>query len=265
MPGADLKLLTDAAHQAGEIALRFWRKSPRVWDKGDQGPVTEADIAVNDMLFAQLRAARPAYGWLSEETPDAAARLDCEYVFILDPIDGTRGFIDGDSHFSHSLAVARRGQVTAAVVFAPALDQLYTATINGPATCNRKMIQSSGRRDVDGANLLTSKPNLAAEHWGGNPPLVKRAFRSSIAYRLALVAEGRFDGMLSLRPTWEWDIAAGALIAERAGAVISDRRGLPLQFNALDPRSDGILCATRGLHADLVNRLNAQDRPKAAL
>ena len=90
MPERDLALLTEAARDAGRIALRYWRKNPQVWDKGgEHGPVTEADLAVNDMLKARLLAARPGYGWLSEETPDDAARLACETVFIIDPIDGT--------------------------------------------------------------------------------------------------------------------------------------------------------------------------------
>ena len=73
MPARDLALLTHAARSAGEIALRYWRRSPKAWEKGDQGPVTEADIAVNDMLQAELSGARPGYGWLSEETPDTVS------------------------------------------------------------------------------------------------------------------------------------------------------------------------------------------------
>ena len=132
MPAHDLALLTDAARAAGEIALRYWKNTLTVWDKADSSPVTEADLAVNDMLMAQLRGARPGYGWLSEETPDDTVRLNCEHVFIIDPIDGTRAFIAGERHFSHSLASARNGVVTAAVVYLPALDRLYTAAADGP-------------------------------------------------------------------------------------------------------------------------------------
>ena len=114
MPARDLALLTEAAREAGRIALRYWRNSPQVWDKGgEHGPVTEADLAVNDMLKAKLLAARPDYGWLSEETPDSADRLAVDTVFIVDPIDGTRAFIAGEETFAHSLAVVQRGKVTA--------------------------------------------------------------------------------------------------------------------------------------------------------
>lgn len=99
MPVHDLALLTGAAEEAGRIAKRYWRRDPKVWEKPGQGPVTEADLAVNRMLMAELRAARPDYGWLSEETPDDSARRDHEHVFIVDPIDGTRAFVAGEAHF----------------------------------------------------------------------------------------------------------------------------------------------------------------------
>lgn len=257
MPGRDddLALLIEAARLAGRIALRYWKRNPKTWDKGDEGPVTEADHAVNDALSSLLRTARPQYGWLSEESPDDAARLDCEHVFILDPIDGTRAFIAGEDSFSHALAIARHGQVTAGVVFLPALDRLFAATHSGPATLNGAPIHASTLPGIAGANILTPAANLKPEFWPGGVPDVTRSFRASVAYRLALVAQGRFDGMLSFRQGWEWDIAAGSLIAARAGATVTDRHGKPLQFNAPIPRADGLLVAAPGLHAALLQRL----------
>lgn len=256
MPERDLALLTEAARSAGDIALRYWKRSPQVWDKGgDEGPVTEADLAVNDMLGETLRLARPDYGWLSEETPDSRARLDSEYVFIIDPIDGTRAFIAGDRSFSHSLAIARNGQITAAAVYLPAMDRLYTATLDGPALCNGEPIRHSGRRVPDGASMLTPRANLAVEHWIGAVPVFARAFRASVAYRLCLIADGSFDGLISFRPAWEWDIAAGALIAARAGAMVSNRHNAPLRFNTEIARSNGILAAAPDFHTALFDRI----------
>ena len=250
--------MTTAARQAGQIAMQFWQKSPKVWHKdGDEGPVTEADIAVNDMLHQSLCAARRGYGWLSEEGPDDPSRCDCDHVFIIDPIDGTRAFIAGDSSFSHSLAVARQGRITAAVVYLPAKDRLYAATKDRPATVNGNPIRCSGRIGINGASLLTPKTNLAPVHWIGEPPEVISAFRASVAYRLSLVADGAFDGMLSFRQAWEWDIAAGALIAERAGAVVTDRTGAALQFNRANPRSNGLVAAAPGFHAALIKRMKS--------
>lgn len=256
MPESDLTLLTEAAREAGEIALRYWKRNPRVWEKpGNEGPVTEADLAVNEALGRLLRPARPGYGWLSEEDADTPDRQECEHLFLIDPIDGTRAFIEGDRSFSHSLAIARGGQVTTAVVYLPALDRLYTATVQGPALCNGLPIRASLRAAPEGASLLTPKANLSPDLWLGPVPPVTRAFRASVAYRLCLVAEGAFDGMLSLRQAWEWDIAAGALIAARAGATVSNRRGEAVTFNAEVPRSNGLLAAAPGLHAHLIARL----------
>ncbi len=253
MPGRDLDLLTQAAQEAGEIARRFWRRAPRAWDKGEgAGPVSEADLAINAHLEQRLRGARAEYGWLSEESPMDAARLAADRVFIIDPIDGTRAFLDGQDAFAHSLAVAEAGRVVAAVVYLPMREVLYAAQAGGPARCNDAPIAVSARTDLTGASVLAPKPALAPENWRGRlAPAVERVFRPSLAWRLALVAEGAFDAMLTLRPAWEWDIAAGALIAECAGARVSDRHGRTIRFNSPGAASDGVIAAPPALWASL--------------
>lgn len=252
MPERDLVLLAEAALEAGRIARRFWRKNPETWDKPGEGPVTEADIAVNRMLMAELRAARPDYGWLSEETPDNSTRLIHERVFVIDPIDGTRAFVAGEEHFSHALAVVQGGRVVAGVVHLPIPDSTYCAALGGPATLNGAPIAPR----VPGAEpvVLASGAALAAEHWPGGVPQVRRAFRASLAWRFCLVAEGRFDAMLTFRPTWEWDAAAGTLIAAQAGVTVTDAAGAAPAFNRPDPRVAGLIVAPPALHADLSAR-----------
>ena len=258
MPARDLALLTEAAREAGRIALRYWRKEPKVWDKGgEHGPVSEADLAVNDMLKAKLLAARPDYGWLSEETPDSTDRLAVDTVFIVDPIDGTRAFVAGEETWAHSLAVAQAGKVTAGVVYLPAIDRIYTASLTSPAMKDGQPIVASGRDRLEGANILTTKANMLPEKWPGGVPEIIRSFRASLAYRMCLAAEGRFDGMLTLRDAWEWDIAAGALIAERAGAVVTDMAGVTLRFNTPGAQATGVLALPPGPHAEAVRRLTA--------
>lgn len=251
----DLALLCNAARAAGDIALRFWKQEPQVWDKGgSHGPVTEADLAVNAMLADTLRQARPDYGWLSEETPDNTDRQQKRRTFIIDPIDGTRAFIAGEDTFAHSLAVAEDGQVIAAAVYLPALNRMYSAGTTAPALRDNAAILASPQTGLEGASVVTSKVNLNPEFWPGGVPDLRRSFRPSLAFRLCLVAEGRFDSMVTFRPTWEWDIAAGALIAERAGAVVTDGQGSVLGFNAPDPRAPGVMVAGAGLHAALLAR-----------
>ncbi|MBI1220212.1 MAG: 3'(2'),5'-bisphosphate nucleotidase CysQ [Rhodobacteraceae bacterium] len=256
MPESDLALLTRAARAAGEIALRYWKHDPVQWEKPDgAGPVTEADMAVDAMLAELLCTARPDYGWLSEETDDDPARLARPRVFIVDPIDGTRAFIAGEAGFALSLAVAENGIVTAAVVYLPALDLLYTAEAGGPALLNGAPIRVA-TPPANGANVLTSGGALNPDHWPGGVPDLHRAFRTSLAWRLCLVAEGNHDGLITLRDAWEWDIAAGGLIATAAGATVTDRFGAPLRFNAAHPQAAGVLAAPAALHADWMTRLS---------
>lgn len=256
MPEADLALLTDAALEAGRIASKFFRKSPEQWDKGDgQGPVTEADLAVNAMLETELLSARPDYGWLSEETEDTSDRASNDAVFIIDPIDGTRAFIEGSKTFATSLAIARNGNVTAAVVHLPELNLTYTARKGNGAYLNGSPIRFQSHSDLKTATVLSNKYNLTDQFWPGGVPPVQRHFRSSLAYRLCLVADGQFNGMLTLRPTWEWDIAAGALIASEAGAVVSTQKGDPVRFNNPTPHLPGIIAAGPNLHEALLARL----------
>lgn len=252
----DLDLLVKAAQDSAAIAMRYFKRQIQIWDKGsDLGPVTEADLAVNQHLKATLTEARPDYGWLSEETPDDTARLGKEKVFILDPIDGTRAFIAGEDNFAVSLAIAEAGIVTHGVVILPAKGRIYTARRGEPAYCNGEAIRPSARHELAHARILATKANMAPAFWPKGVPDLQRSFRTSLAYRLCLVAEGRYDGMLTFRPTWEWDIAAGSLIVEAAGGAVSDQRGLPLVFNRPEGKGPGVIAANAALHGALLDRL----------
>lgn len=253
MPAHDLALLIAAAREAGALARDLVTRPLETRDKPDgAGPVTAVDMAVDALFAHRLRTARPHYGWLSEEAEDTAARLGRERVFIVDPIDGTRSLIEGSDLWAHALAVVERGVVTAAVIYLPMRDKLYAAAVGQGATLNGAPIRVGARRAVPGATLLASAPALEPAHWHqGRVPMLRRGFRPSLAYRLALVAEGRYDAMLTLRPTWEWDAAAGDLILREAGATTSDRRGGMLLFNNPTPQVAGVLAANPALHAGL--------------
>lgn len=248
-------LLADAALEAGRIARSYWREDPQVWDKGGDDPVSEADFAVDAYLKESLLLARPDYGWVSEETDDNPDRLQAERVFIVDPIDGTRSFVAGEKTWAHSLAIVENGQPVAACVYLPVREKLYLATKGGGATLNGNPIFASSIADIEGANLLSARVTFQDRFWKDGPPDVQRHFRPSLAYRLALVAEGRFDGMLTLRPSWEWDIAAGALIASEGGAAVSDRKGHPLAFNSLSRQTSGVIACGTHIHERLLTAL----------
>ena len=252
----DLLLLTEAAMEAGRTALTFSGLTARRWDKPDDlGPVTEADLAVNDLLHARLTGARPHYGWLSEESPDTAERLTRNRTFIIDPIDGTRSFIEGNDTWAHSLAIAEAGEVIAAAVYLPVKGKLYAAAAGRGAQLNNRPIRVSPRASLTGARVLSAKPNYDARHWPGGVPDVARHYRPSLAYRLTLVAEGRFDAMITFRDSWEWDIAAGDLILREAGAVTSDRTGGRLIFNNPHPQVGGVIAAGPAVHGEILTAM----------
>ncbi|MEF0939438.1 3'(2'),5'-bisphosphate nucleotidase CysQ [Rhizobium sp. BR 362] len=239
---SDLDLIVEAARQAGNIALSFFRQSPEVWWKNEgRSPVSAADFAANEKLASILRPARPGYGWLSEETDDDAERLSHGTLFVVDPIDGTRGFLSGLELWCVSVAVVTDGRPTAGVLYAPALDELFVATADGPALKNGEPIAVSERLEHDIHRLAAGEDMLN----GFDPDFRKTIERAkhvpSLAYRLAMVADGRLEGTIVKRNSHDWDVAAADLILERAGGGLVDLSGHPLNYNRADV-SHGELC-----------------------
>ncbi|MBB3996628.1 3'(2'),5'-bisphosphate nucleotidase CysQ [Aureimonas pseudogalii] len=216
----DLALIADAAAEAGRIALGFWKRDPQVFWKGNS-PVSEADFAADDHLRRTLLAARPTYGWISEETAARPAGEGEERFFVVDPIDGTRSFLRGETTWCISVAVIACGRPVAGVIDAPALREVLTATAGGPALLGGETISVAA--PDPGSPLRLSMPDgmrrrLEAEHGA------RIAFQPgvpSLAWRLALVASGRLDGTLIGPRANDWDIAAGDLILERAGGALA--------------------------------------------
>ena len=145
--------------------------------------------------------------------------------------------------------------MVAGVVHLPALGLTYAAAEGGGARLNGAPIAASRRVELDGARVLANAGQLEAKHWPGGAPQVERQFRPSLAYRLCLVAGGEADAMLTFRDTWEWDVAAGDLIAREAGAVVTDGAGRPIAYNRPRPAVGGVIAAGPALHAAIVARL----------
>src|SRR5476651_711930 len=127
MLARDVALLTDTMREAGALALSLFRTELRNWTKGASSPVSEADIAVNDLIEKHLRSATPEYGWLSEESADDEQRLGKRLVWIVDPIDGTRGYLAGREDWCVSVALVEDASPVLAAVFAPASDEFFFA------------------------------------------------------------------------------------------------------------------------------------------
>lgn len=239
---SDLPLLTEAARAAGALMLeRRGRLVTR--RKADGSPVTDADLAVDALLHDILVSARPTYGWLSEETTDDPARLDAARVFIVDPIDGTTAYVEGQPWFAVSLAVVEGGRPIAGVVFAPELDELYAAETGGGATLNGEPIRPAETTSLEGASFLGDPANRRSAPWAGI--VVTRC--NALALRMARVAAGASDAAISATPKNEWDLAAGVVIAQEAGAAAVDIEGAPLRFNTADAKTPGLVCCAPGL------------------
>ena len=239
----DLDLLQRAASAAGERAMAFFGNGPDVWWKNEgRSPVSAADIAANDLLKSMLLTARPNYGWLSEETDDDPARLSCETLFVIDPIDGTRAFIAGKDLWCVSAAVVHRGRPVAGVLFAPALGEVFASVEGGPALKNGQPVRAS---ELDGAHplrLAAAEDMVARLDRAALGPVERIPHVPSLAYRLAMVADGRIDGTLVKRNAQDWDLAAADLILANAGGGLADLDGKPLTYNRPDVRHD-VLCA----------------------
>ena len=232
-PADDLELLTQAARDAGRTALQYTGKTAERWDKPDNlGPVTEADIAVDTQLRETLLAARPDYGWLSEETPDDRDRLTHERVFIVDPIDGTRAFIDGRDIWCVSIGVVEGTVPVAGVLECPALRECYWASAGGGAFKDgRRLSVADPRERPVVAAPPKAEPQLERAFPGG---FRRRGHIPSLAYRLAMVADGALDATLVKPRSHDWDIAAAIVILNEAGARLTAMDGAEVTLNGAD-------------------------------
>jgi myo-inositol-1(or 4)-monophosphatase len=240
---ADLALIREAAREAGRIALRFFKQSPEVWWKEGQSPVSEADFAVDKFLQEELLKARPDYGWLSEETADDLARLEKTRTFIVDPIDGTRAFIDGRSTWCVSIGVVEAGRPIAGVLDCPAKNEVFWARKGAGAFLNDHPIAVTPLR----AQPAVGGPKAMIDALDA---VDRRDFRPvtyvpSLAYRIAMVARGEIDATFVKPNSHDWDLAAADLILAEAGGTLVDATGNPLVL-ASDNPSHGPLAAGNG-------------------
>lgn len=264
MPASeDLALIENAVSKAGEIARHYYGKDYRRWSKSRGEPVTEADIAIDGYLRGWLEPARPDYGWLSEETGRNLARSDAARMFIVDPIDGTTAFLKQRPHFSISVAIAERGRARTGVVYNPILDELFVAEEGSGARLNGTPIRVSECPAVEGCRILGQRDTFAHPAWDVPPltpwPSMQVESRSSIAYRMALVAAGRFDAALVLSAKHDWDMAAGDVIVREAGGCVTASDGNPLVFGGPAAVQRSMVCAGPRLHALLLERLRHVD------
>jgi myo-inositol-1(or 4)-monophosphatase len=250
---ADLEMAVNAAREAGVVVMKAFRTEQAVTHKSPDQPLTQADLAADALLRERLLSARPGYGWLSEETADTVARLQCERVWVVDPIDGTRSFIAGRAEFAISIGLAVAGESMLGVVYNPATAELFTALAGSGAhkEGGRLRLRATAARAV----IAASRSEIARGEFDSFAERYDLMPTGSTAYKLGKVAEGRVDAFLSRGPKSEWDLCAGDLIVREAGGVVTDLSGAKLQYNREVPHIRGVLAAPETLHAAILQHV----------
>ena len=249
---ADRALLLDTVTAASELAHDLFKRGVKSWKKEDQTPLTEADIAVDTLLRERLCAARPEYGWLSEETKDDSCRMDCTRVWIVDPIDGTKGFVKGNDQWCISAALVERGKPLLGVIVNPCTAETFVATSGGGAFRNDIKLQSNQREDVNGCTLVMHHSIVKSKRWAKPWPKINLSMWNSMALRLCRVATGEADGAIVISGKSDWDLAAADLIVQEAGGSVTDLNGARMRYNEAETVHRGIVGADRKFHRQLL-------------
>jgi myo-inositol-1(or 4)-monophosphatase len=241
--------------------MQFFRNDVHNWEKGAGDPVSEADIAVDKHLHAQLLGAFPDDGWLSEESihehtgngTNAAGMPG--HIWVVDPIDGTRAFIDGKAQFTICVALVADGEAQLGMVFNPATDEFFEAELHRGAKCNDAAISVSDHRELEHCRMIGYRDMYAPRLWRHPWPEIEIAMVNSIAYRVVLVAKGAHDACVNLRPQNDWDIAAAELILREAGGVCTNRQGDAYLFHGRGGKNQNVIAANPVLQRKLVRKL----------
>jgi myo-inositol-1(or 4)-monophosphatase len=256
VPDRLIDAVADISAEAAALALSRWQTDYRTWEKEPGHPVCEVDLAVDRLLQERLQALLPDAGWLSEETADNADRLAHERVWVVDPIDGTRDYLRGRPGWCVSVALVQNHRVVLGVLDAPARGERWRAVRGEGATRNGIPLRASTRTEMPGARVpADTLPKIDSD-------LVLVPRPNSIALRIAKIAADEADLSASLRWGHEWDIAAAALIAEEAGAIVTDALGVPFHYNSPRGEAFGVLASAPAIHTAAVARLS--ERANAA-
>ena len=250
----ELALLVETVRKAGAKVRELVRDGFEVHTKPDRSPVTTVDLEVNCILHEMQRREFPQDGWLSEESPDDSARLTNRRVWIVDPIDGTKALVNRMPDFCISIALIERGAPILAAILNPSTDELFTAVHGGGLFLNGTRVSPSLAQDGNPV-IMVSPWELRSGRWAMLARTTQCRPMYSIANALALVAAGRVQSALTIEPENEWDLAAGVLLVEESGGVISDADGKPFVFNQPTPKFRGVIAvaatADKGLHPNL--------------
>ncbi|HZR86975.1 MAG TPA: 3'(2'),5'-bisphosphate nucleotidase CysQ [Bradyrhizobium sp.] len=249
----DAELLKDTVREAGALALSLFRTELKNWTKGVSSPVSEADIAVNDLLESRLRSATPDYGWLSEESVDDAERLGKRLTWIVDPIDGTRGYLAGREDWCVSVALVEDEAPVLAAVFVPVAGEFFFAARGQGASLNQRRIHATAGTTIDFARIAGPKP-LVERLKTGNHEIALHPRIGSLALRLCRVAQGDLDAAFAGGNSRDWDLAAAHLIVQEANGKMTALSGEGIVYNRREVTHGVLVASGRDRHASIVSR-----------
>lgn len=253
-------LLTDSVRQAGALALSMFGTDLKKWTKGASSPVSEADIAANDLLERKLRAATPDYGWLSEESADDEKRLGKRLVWIIDPIDGTRAYLAGHEDWCVSAALVGGAAPVLAAVYAPATDEFFFAARGKGAMRNDVPIQVTSGAALDFSRIAGPKPLV--QRLSEGPEEISLYPRiGSLALRLCRVAQGTLDAAFAGGQSRDWDLAAANLIVDEANGKMTGLSGDTILYNRREVTHGVLVAAGRDRHASIVEHFRNRPLP----
>jgi myo-inositol-1(or 4)-monophosphatase len=240
---------------AGELALAYFRPGAKttagISHKAGGSPVTEADHIVDRYLAQHLKSLLPDAGWLSEESEDNPARLSRQQVLVIDPIDGTRGFMRGQGGWAIAVALVENGRPLLGIVHAPALGETYIAVKGAGARLNDNAIKVSKLAAIRPGARVAASGRLAERliQAGLNFDLQPKI--PSLALRIANVAAGVLDAGFVSHNARDWDIAAADLILREAGGRLATLDGSEILYNRLDTHHGPLTAAPEQIHAEV--------------
>ncbi len=233
----ELKTARLAALEAGKKLLSYYKHKYEIKQKSYHNPVTDADHAANDRIKEILLNEFPSHGWLSEETIDSAERLNREFVWIIDPLDGTKEFIEGVDNFAVSIGLVREGVPVLGVLYNPATEEMMHGVLGQGAYYNDRKVHCSTKASLKECSIVISRSESRRGLWDHTDQwFAGKGHIGSVAYKLGLTAAGKYDFFATLRPKNEWDVAAGHIILQEAGGVLQNvDSGETRQFNQENP------------------------------
>jgi myo-inositol-1(or 4)-monophosphatase len=256
----DAELLKDTVREAGALGLSLFRTELRNWTKGSSSPVSEADIAVNELLETRLRSATPDYGWLSEESADDEERLSKRLVWIVDPIDGTRGYLAGREDWCVSVALVEGASPLLAAVFAPASEEFFFAMRGQGATRNEVAVFTTPGTELDFSRVAGPKP-LVERLSPLSQEIALHPRIGSLALRLCRVAQGSLDAAFAGGQSRDWDLAAANLIVQEANGKMTALSGDAIFYNRPQVSHGVLVAAGRDRHASIVSQFRKRPLP----